>query len=270
MVGKSGMMVGDMGTNGGVNIDYVYGTSWFLANGADEVVLECSGTEIDRVEYDGGPNFPDPTGASMNLNPNNLNGTDNDTGSNWCESTSTYGDGDLGTPGAANDACVLPCNISTIATSNLSACDPSTDTYTADVTVTYENAPATGTLDLTGDGSASVAVGSLDGPTSHTFMGVVMPADGGAIMLTATFSDETSCTFTENNAGTAPMSCASTCPNPGDIIITEIMQNPSAVNDSEGEWFEVYNTTGADINLDGWEIRDDGLGTMEIWVLMAE
>jgi len=31
--------------------------------------------------------------------------------------------------------------------------------------------------------------------------------------------------------------------NVGDIIITEIMNNPSAVVDSEGEWFEIYNTT---------------------------
>jgi len=39
-----------------------------LANGADELVLlDGSSVEIDRVEYDGGPGFPDPNGASMAL-----------------------------------------------------------------------------------------------------------------------------------------------------------------------------------------------------------
>ena len=45
--------------------------------------------------------------------------------------------------------------------------------------------------------------------------------------------------------------------SPGDLIINEVMQNPSAVNDSEGEWFEIYNTTGSGIDIDGWIIRDD-------------
>ncbi|MCH8957332.1 lamin tail domain-containing protein, partial [candidate division KSB1 bacterium] len=55
------------GTNGGVTVDYVY-SGITLANGDDEVVLlDDLSTEIDRVEYDGGPNFPDPTGASMSL-----------------------------------------------------------------------------------------------------------------------------------------------------------------------------------------------------------
>jgi chitodextrinase len=70
----------DTSANGGINLDYAYGAGWFLSNGEDEVVLECSGTEIDRVNYDGGPNFPDPTGASMSLDPDSFNSTDNDSG----------------------------------------------------------------------------------------------------------------------------------------------------------------------------------------------
>jgi len=46
--------------------------------------------------------------------------------------------------------------------------------------------------------------------------------------------------------------------NVGDIIITEIMQNPSAVSDANGEYFEVYNTTGAPIDMNGWVIKDLG------------
>ena len=42
-----------------------------------------------------------------------------------------------------------------------------------------------------------------------------------------------------------------------DIVITEIMQNPSAVSDGAGEWFEILNTGATDINLNGWTISDD-------------
>ena len=44
----------------------------------------------------------------------------------------------------------------------------------------------------------------------------------------------------------------------GDLIITEIMQNPLAVSDANGEWFEVYNTTDHPIDMLGMTIRDDG------------
>ncbi len=43
---------------------------------------------------------------------------------------------------------------------------------------------------------------------------------------------------------------------PGDLVITEVMQNPYAVSDSAGEWFEVYNGTGLDIDLNGLEVSD--------------
>ncbi|MFX0557711.1 lamin tail domain-containing protein [Maribacter sp. CXY002] len=90
----------DTGTNGGVALDYQY-TGLFLANGDDEIVLlDGSGKVIDHIEYDGGPNFPDPTGASMALkNPTN----DNNVGSNWETSKNPFGSGDLGTPGLSND-----------------------------------------------------------------------------------------------------------------------------------------------------------------------
>ena len=93
----------DSGTNGGVTVNYEY-SGFSLGNGADEVVLVCSGSEIDRVNYNDA-DFPDDPGASLTLNPTKFNATDNDDGANWCSATTAYGDGDLGTPGAANDNC---------------------------------------------------------------------------------------------------------------------------------------------------------------------
>ena len=46
--------------------------------------------------------------------------------------------------------------------------------------------------------------------------------------------------------------------NPGDVVINEIMQNPKALADEKGEWFEVHNPTNHAIDLNGWTIKDAG------------
>lgn len=43
----------------------------------------------------------------------------------------------------------------------------------------------------------------------------------------------------------------------GDLIITEIMANPTALSDTEGEWFEIYNASGNTISLQNLVIRRD-------------
>ncbi|RED44771.1 T9SS type A sorting domain-containing protein [Seonamhaeicola aphaedonensis] len=92
----------DSGTNGGVTVDYQY-SGISLSNGADEIILTCSSTIIDEVYYDGGPNFPDPSGISMELSTTAMNSTDNDNGANWGESTGgPLTAGDSGTPGSGN------------------------------------------------------------------------------------------------------------------------------------------------------------------------
>ena len=90
----------DSNTNGGVTVAYSYGTGMFLSNGDDELVLLDGSTEVDRVNYDNGTTFPDPTGAALALSDTML---DNNVGANWCTASTAYGAGDLGTPGAAND-----------------------------------------------------------------------------------------------------------------------------------------------------------------------
>ena len=138
----------DSGSNGGVTVDYQY-SGFLLGNSGDEIVLfDGSGFEVDRVEYDNGTTFPHSSGVSMALIDPAL---DNNAAANWCASSTPFGDGDLGTPGAMND-------------------------------------------------------------------------------------------------------CPIEVP---DFVINEIMQNPAAVSDSAGEWFEVHNTTDADIDINGWTILDN-------------
>ncbi|MFH1530428.1 MAG: lamin tail domain-containing protein [Pseudomonadota bacterium] len=93
--------------NGGFVADYQYASSILLGNGSDEVILSSKGAVSDAVAYDGGPDFPDPKGASMNLDPDAFNEVDNDDGANWCETSlaSVMTSGDYGTPGEPNEQC---------------------------------------------------------------------------------------------------------------------------------------------------------------------
>ena len=97
----------DTATNGGVNVDYEYSYSAMAqSNGSDEIYLAESSTKlivIDEVMWDNGATFPDPNGASSSLVESHIDSIENDDGAYWCVGDTSYGDGDLGTPGAEND-----------------------------------------------------------------------------------------------------------------------------------------------------------------------
>jgi hypothetical protein len=64
----------------------------------------------------------------------------------------------------------------------------------------------------------------------------------------------------EPGGGTA----GNSCPAVGDVIVSELMINPYVTADASGEWVELYNTTGADIDLEGMVIYDDGSNSHRI------
>ncbi len=45
---------------------------------------------------------------------------------------------------------------------------------------------------------------------------------------------------------------------PSEVIITEIAVHTCCVEDNNGEWFELWNSTDSDIDINGWRIRDNG------------
>ncbi len=102
---------GDTTFNGDYAPDYVYGDEFQLANGADEIQLLAGLTVIDECAYDGGSEWPDPNGISMELM---AIGLDNNVGANWGEATTAFGLGDLGTPGAFNSIWSLEAPVLTI------------------------------------------------------------------------------------------------------------------------------------------------------------
>jgi len=67
-----------------------------------DVAILAGSTLIDQVSWTGSPN-----GASLQVDPDFANAIDNDVEANFCDGTTPYGDGDLGTPGAANAECVF-------------------------------------------------------------------------------------------------------------------------------------------------------------------
>ncbi|MGC6510408.1 MAG: beta strand repeat-containing protein [Myxococcota bacterium] len=95
----------DTSLNGGVVVDYIFIGS--LSNGLDEIyILDTERTvTLDEVLWDDGATYPDTNGASMNLDPSAIGADSNENGDFWCDSISTFGDGDFGTPGADNDTC---------------------------------------------------------------------------------------------------------------------------------------------------------------------
>ena len=136
--------------NGGVSVDYryIYGEVKLYIN--DQLSIAFSGTTFDSISLNSS-SYPSATGRSLFTGA--LDATLNDSSGQWCASVSSYGDGDLGTPGSANDACA---GVQTL--SQLSA---------------------------------------------------------------------------------------------GDLVITEVMHNPDQVSDHRGEWFELYNASGSDVDLSG-------------------
>lgn len=126
----------------------------------------------------------------------------------------------IGGTGTTNCSIVsLTCSITSVAVSGVSACNDngtpaiSTDDYfTANVTVTFTNAPATGTLNLGGDaltGGAALSQPVAGSPI--TFTGVRFAADGLPKSVSATFSDDAACTSSQTVGSVASCSTPVGC-----------------------------------------------------------
>jgi hypothetical protein len=96
---------GDLATNGGVTIHYVYSSKVSLNNSKDYVALETAdATLLDGVTYDTAK--LKVTGKSRSLDPASMTMLGNDTDTNFCAAkTLIAGSTDYGTPGKTNDSC---------------------------------------------------------------------------------------------------------------------------------------------------------------------
>jgi len=94
----------DPSLNGGVTVALAYDVALFkLGNEDGRVAVSLDGRLLDAVTYDA--TFPAAEGASLSLSPDALSAVANEEAAAWCLGTRVFGAGDLGTPGAENDAC---------------------------------------------------------------------------------------------------------------------------------------------------------------------
>ncbi|MEZ4462536.1 MAG: lamin tail domain-containing protein [bacterium] len=205
--------------------DYVY-SDISLANSTDWLALvDPNGAFVDYVFYETGAVLD---GHSRKLNPSvAATALDNDQFGNWCPSLSdpyTSGPQNFGTPGAANTACAAdPCAATTCV---------KPDNFCTNLS------------------------------TAVQFLGDTATCE-------ATRFNNPFCNFQATNLACQPTElCAlGTCetvpgnlPAAGDVIITEIMADPSKVSDTNGEWFELYNTTSNPLSLFSVVFQDNETG----------
>lgn len=119
--------------------------------------------------------------------------------------------------------------------------------------------------DASGASVDSVAWGTSSPPTGAS-RGVVNAANDNTVMSGSNWSTATT-VYGAGDKGTpgAANDGATTTPPPpppstgaGAIVINEVLADPNAVLDSEGEWFEVVNRTAAPVSLQGWQIVSRG------------
>ncbi len=113
-----------------------------------------------------------------------------------------------GSEGVAMDEFVLlhtapPCSITDLAAGSQTGCVKSSNAYTQEVTVTFTDPPATGTLVVNGQ---NFAIGTS--PQTVTLTG--LNSDGNAVDVTANFSANTGCSRMESSLFTAPAFCGCT------------------------------------------------------------
>jgi len=86
----------DTAANGGCPVDYAYSVDAVkLGNEGDSVTLIATGVPLDSFIWDASV-FTVAEGSALQLDR---------AADAWCLATAPYGDGDLGTPGAANSPC---------------------------------------------------------------------------------------------------------------------------------------------------------------------
>ena len=106
----------------------------------------------------------------------------------------------------APPSCDNPCNISGI-TAGPSACV--NGSYDVSGAITFTNAPTTGTLTVTGScGGTQTFSAPFTSPINYNLPG--LNANGAGCTVTATFSDNPTCTNTANYTAPAPCACAIT------------------------------------------------------------
>ncbi len=100
---------------------------------------------------------------------------------------------------------------------------------------------------------------STDANVSIAYDAVGMCVDNAGAPECQYDTTRTNCAYLGGNCDSGSGACDNVKVQSGEIVITEYMGDPAGEQDSN-EWIELLNTTGADINLNGWRLRSEGPG----------
>jgi len=250
----------DPATNGGVQVAYRY-TSFSLGNADDEIILlDAAGMEIDRVAYDGGPAFPNPDGASMQLIRPDL---DNGVGSNWRTSPDPWqpdGEGDRGSPGAPNHTARIEGYVYEDLDSDRhrDVGEPGIPGVTINLSSGRTARTFTsgwyGLLDLA-PGSYRVTEVQPEGYTSTTADERTVTLSLGQVLWGQDFGDQRLSASPTPTEGPSPTPTPSAWPR---LLLSEVVYDaPQPGTDSDYEWLEVFNAGTVDVSLAGWMVGDN-------------
>lgn len=227
-------------------VDQTFGTSAYqwtsggLSNGSELLLLKDNfGRTVDSVHYDDSapwPSLADGDGHAIILcDPQ----TDNSDPANWEISTNfitlnASNDSIFGSPGI--NECGLPpiadfvANITSISAGEMISFN--------DLSL---NEPASWNWTFAGGT-----------PINSSFQNPVVTYDTPGIYSVSLMVSNEQGSDTE-----VKLDYISVIDNTGNLIITEVMNNPAAVSDANGEWFEVFNPGNSPIDMNGWTIKDD-------------
>lgn len=261
---------GTPATNGGYTPAYVYPTI-SLGNGSDILVIRENGVAIDSVAWDDGATFPDPDGGSMELiDPL----SDNRLGASWAANTTTpYGAGDFGTPGAPNANTVDAGSGPTIANvSHAPAAPIETDSVRIRAEVTDNLGIAEVCVEYRVDGGAATAT-TMALTTGAIYEAKLAPRPAGTTVSYIIVARDVDGNVTLSPAGAPAQTYGYSVGGFAlTISLNEVLADPPTVTgdplqgdvngDGEGdsfedEFIELVNFGTQPVDISGWTLSDD-------------
>ena len=237
----------DMVSNGGVKLDFAYENKFAISSKVATLALTSATKVVDAVAYDAAT-WPLESGLSLSLDPAALDANKNDDVANWCAGQQPFGAGDLGSPGVTNPGCA----------------GADEDKDGDKVPDKFDNCPDDKNTDqVDGDGDTiGDACDNCPGLTNKDQSDTNKDGVGDACEKpgcgNGVLDPGEQCDDGNSDGGDG---CTFTCQTgaklkEGDLIINEIMADPSAAKDEDGEWVEVFNSSGAAIDLGGLWLKD--------------
>jgi len=208
---------------------------------------------IDEMAYSSDAGYGLLPGKSLSLHVDKYDFNDNDMSDSWCPSPSAFGEaGDFGTPGQMNPSCPTVEDADGDGFNTLSDCDDSDENVNPVAEEIWydgvdQNCNGDSDFDQDGDGVDSADHNGQDCDDTNA---LISPS---AYDVPQNGTDE-NCDGDDAEASQTPSVVDLSV---GDLVISEVMYNPAAVGDVDGEWFEIYVMYEGDVDLGGLSICDN-------------